>query len=140
MVPAIEELLGIARQAVDHAADPALAPTWEAVVEPLDTASERLWRAWSVAGHLNAVVNTPELREAYNQSSRVVAAISSSTARPRPGSPTMTPQASSNSTSALALLWLPSLSFRRRMRTALRGPPGIQRGTKKQLSPSSVPN
>jgi oligopeptidase A len=66
IVPAIEELLGIARQAVDLAADPQLAPTWEAVVEPLDTASERLWRAWSVAGHLNAVVNTPELREAYN--------------------------------------------------------------------------
>ncbi|MDH0093422.1 M3 family metallopeptidase [Achromobacter mucicolens] len=66
IVPAVEELLGIARQAVDHAADPALAATWEAVVEPLDTASERLWRAWSVAGHLNAVVNTPELREAYN--------------------------------------------------------------------------
>ncbi len=66
IVPAVEELLGIARKAVDHAADSALAPTWEAVVEPLDTASERLWRAWSVAGHLNAVVNTPELREAYN--------------------------------------------------------------------------
>ncbi len=66
IVPAVEELLGIARQAVDQAADPALAPTWEAVIEPLDTASERLWRAWSVAGHLNAVVNTPELREAYN--------------------------------------------------------------------------
>lgn len=66
IVPAVEELLGIARQAVDRAADPALAPTWESVVEPLDTASERLWRAWSVAGHLNAVVNTPELREAYN--------------------------------------------------------------------------
>ncbi len=66
IVPAVEELLGIARQAVDAAADPKLAPTWEAVVEPLDTASERLWRAWSVAGHQNAVVNTPELREAYN--------------------------------------------------------------------------
>ncbi|UDG77720.1 M3 family metallopeptidase [Achromobacter sp. 77] len=66
IVPAVEELLGIARKAVDQAADPALVPTWEAVVEPLDTASERLWRAWSVAGHLNAVVNTPELREAYN--------------------------------------------------------------------------
>lgn len=66
IVPAVEELLGIARKAVDQAADPALAPTWEAVAEPLDTASERLWRAWSVAGHLNAVVNTPELREAYN--------------------------------------------------------------------------
>ena len=65
IVPAVEELLGIARQAVEHAADPSLPATWEAVAEPLDTASERLWRAWSVAGHLNAVVNTPELREAY---------------------------------------------------------------------------
>lgn len=66
VVPAVEALLEIARQAVDHAADPSLAASWEAVVEPLDSASERLWRAWSVAGHLNAVVNTPELREAYN--------------------------------------------------------------------------
>jgi oligopeptidase A len=66
VVPAVEELLGIARQAVDRAADPSLPATWEAVVEPLDSASERLWRAWSVAGHLNAVVNTPELRDAYN--------------------------------------------------------------------------
>jgi oligopeptidase A len=66
VVPAMDALLDIARQAVDRAADPALPPTWEAVIEPLDSASERLWRAWSVAGHLNAVVNTPELREAYN--------------------------------------------------------------------------
>jgi len=66
IVPAIDELLGIARQAVEAAAAPGLPATWEAVVEPLDSTSERLWRAWSVAGHLNAVVNTPELREAYN--------------------------------------------------------------------------
>lgn len=66
ILPAIETLLGEARQAVEHAADPALPCTWEAVVEPLDSATERLWRAWSVAGHLNAVVNTPALREAYN--------------------------------------------------------------------------
>ncbi|CAM4389893.1 oligopeptidase A [Bordetella tumbae] len=66
IVPAIEELLIGARQAVDTAADPSLPADWESVVQPLDTASERLWRAWSVAGHLNAVVNTPELREAYN--------------------------------------------------------------------------
>jgi oligopeptidase A len=66
IAPAVDELLGLAREAVDHAADPGLPASWEAVVEPLDSASERLWRAWSVAGHLNAVVNTPELREAYN--------------------------------------------------------------------------
>jgi len=67
IVPAVEALLDIARQAVEQAASPELPATWEAVVEPLDTATERLWRAWSVAGHLNAVVNTPELREAYNE-------------------------------------------------------------------------
>ncbi|WP_233234771.1 M3 family metallopeptidase [Bordetella sp. LUAb4] len=66
VVPAVDELLEVARAAVEKAADPALPATWEAVVEPLDSASERLWRAWSVAGHLNAVVNTPALREAYN--------------------------------------------------------------------------
>ncbi|AZW44400.1 M3 family metallopeptidase [Bordetella bronchiseptica] len=66
IVPAVQALLDIARAAVEHAADPALPATWDAVVAPLDSASERLWRAWSVAGHLNAVVNTPVLREAYN--------------------------------------------------------------------------
>ena len=66
IVPAIDELLALSRQAVDAAAQPSLPATWEAIVPPLDSATERLWRAWSVAGHLNAVVNTPALREAYN--------------------------------------------------------------------------
>ncbi len=66
IVPAIDELLALSRQAVDAAAQPSLPATWDAIVHPLDTATERLWRAWSVAGHLNAVVNTPALREAYN--------------------------------------------------------------------------
>ncbi|MFQ1061517.1 M3 family metallopeptidase [Bordetella trematum] len=66
IVPAIDELLALSRQAVDAAAQPSLPATWDAIVHPLDSATERLWRAWSVAGHLNAVVNTPALREAYN--------------------------------------------------------------------------
>ena len=36
------------------------------VVEPLADALDRLDRAWSAVRHLNAVVNTPELRDAYN--------------------------------------------------------------------------
>jgi len=67
VIEAIEKFLAQSRQAVDVAADPKLEPTWEAVVTPLDDASEPLWRAWSIAGHLNAVVNTPELRDAYNK-------------------------------------------------------------------------
>lgn len=65
--PAIAHLIAETRTAVDCAADPGLPATWTAIVEPLEDASEKLWRAWSVAGHLNAVVNTPELRAAYNQ-------------------------------------------------------------------------
>jgi oligopeptidase A len=66
ITPAIEQLLGTAREAVTAAANPALAVTWDAIITPLDDASEPLWRAWSVAGHLNSVVNTPELRDVYN--------------------------------------------------------------------------
>ena len=66
IAPAIEQLLGVAREAVTAAANPALEASWDAIVTPLDDASEPLWRAWSVAGHLNAVVNTPELRDVYN--------------------------------------------------------------------------
>ena len=65
--PAIAALIDKARAAVERAADPALPATWEAIVDPLDNDTEPLWRAWSVAGHLNAVVDTPALREAYNQ-------------------------------------------------------------------------
>ncbi|TAL77146.1 MAG: M3 family peptidase [Burkholderiaceae bacterium] len=65
--PAISGLIEESRKAVDNAADPALPATWEAIVEPLENVTGKLWRAWSVASHLNAVVNTPELREAYNR-------------------------------------------------------------------------
>lgn len=65
--PAIAHLITENRQAVERAADPQLPATWEAIVEPQEDTSEKLWRAWSVAGHLNAVVNTPDLRAAYNQ-------------------------------------------------------------------------
>jgi oligopeptidase A len=68
IAPAINELIARTRAAVERAADPALPATWDNIVDELDDASERLSRAWSAAGHLNSVVNTPELREAYNES------------------------------------------------------------------------
>jgi oligopeptidase A len=40
--------------------------TWDALVEPLDQTGERLSQAWSPVSHLNAVMNSPELRDAYN--------------------------------------------------------------------------
>jgi len=64
--PAITQLLDEARAAVEQAVAPERPATWETIVEPMETAVSRLWRAWSAVGHLNAVVNTPELRAAYN--------------------------------------------------------------------------
>ncbi len=74
--PAIDTLLAQAEAAVKQAET--VAPvSWESVVEPLDDATEKLWRAWGQVGHLQAVVNTPAMREAYNASLPKVSRFSS---------------------------------------------------------------
>ncbi len=65
IAPAIEALLADAEAAV-KTAETVSPVTWASFAEPLDDATERLWRAWGQVGHLQAVVNTPALREAYN--------------------------------------------------------------------------
>ena len=64
--PAVSKLIADARTTVETIATSTSAPTWENFVTPLDDVAERLSRAWNVVGHLNAVVNSPELRAAYN--------------------------------------------------------------------------
>ncbi|WP_215778577.1 M3 family metallopeptidase [Paludibacterium sp. B53371] len=66
VTPAVEALLAEARETVARLTADAQSPTWENFVEPLDEVIERLSRCWGVVGHLNAVVNTPALREVYN--------------------------------------------------------------------------
>lgn len=65
VAPAIDQLLAEAEAAVKQAET--VAPVaWESFVTPLDDATEKLWRAWGQVSHLQAVVNTPALREVYN--------------------------------------------------------------------------
>ena len=66
VTPAVEELLAENRRALDGVLAQAGAPTWASLVQPLEDASERLSRAWGQVSHLNAVMNSPELREVYN--------------------------------------------------------------------------
>ena len=66
VAPAIDALLTEGREAVEAVALLDTAPTWETVVEPLATSLDRLDRAWGAVRHLNAVVNTAALRDAYN--------------------------------------------------------------------------
>lgn len=64
--PAVKHWTKVLEEALAHATDPATPATWEAVVEPLDAAAGNLGRAWGAVGHLQSVVDTPALRDAYN--------------------------------------------------------------------------
>jgi oligopeptidase A len=68
VAPAIDQLLAECRAAVARLTQPDTRLTWDGFVQPLIDVNERLGRAWGQVAHLNAVVNTPELREAYNAS------------------------------------------------------------------------
>jgi oligopeptidase A len=64
--PAIDSLITEGRTLVEQLASSEETPTWENFALQLEDHSEKLSRAWSQVGHMNAVVNSPELREAYN--------------------------------------------------------------------------
>jgi oligopeptidase A len=66
VTPAIDELLAANRTVLEQLAAPGTMPAWENFVAPLYDATEKLNRAWGQVGHLNAVMNSPELREVYN--------------------------------------------------------------------------
>lgn len=65
-VPAIERVLAENRARIDRLIEQAGDPAWDNLVRPLEELSHRLSRVWSPVSHMNAVVNTPELRAAYN--------------------------------------------------------------------------
>ena len=64
--PSVDQLLLEARATVVKLTEDLSAPSWDNFVEPLCDATERLSRCWGAVGHLNAVMNTPQLRDAYN--------------------------------------------------------------------------
>ena len=66
VTPAVDSLLDEARATIGRVASDASPPSWESVVEPTADVLDRFDRAWGAVRHLNAVVNTPELRDAYN--------------------------------------------------------------------------
>jgi oligopeptidase A len=66
VTPAIDRVVGAARAAMDAVASDTGPATWDTVAEPLADALDRLERAWRTVHHLNAVVSTPALRDAYH--------------------------------------------------------------------------
>ena len=66
VTPAIDKLLTDAREVVSRITASDSSATWDSVVEPLSEVTDRLARSWGAVSHMNAVVDTPELREQYN--------------------------------------------------------------------------
>lgn len=64
--PAIDQLLADARTIVEQHLQATTEYTWENLVEPIEDAEDRLSKAWSPVSHMNSVVNSDALREAYN--------------------------------------------------------------------------
>ncbi|HEV8262614.1 MAG TPA: M3 family metallopeptidase [Burkholderiales bacterium] len=66
VTPALDQLLAQNRELIARQEADGRDPSWENFVAPLDDANERLRRAWGQVAHMNAVMNSPALREAYN--------------------------------------------------------------------------
>ena len=64
--PAIDHLLAENRRCVAELLDTVKQPSWHDLVEPIEEWEDRLGRVWSPVSHMNAVVNSEDLRAAYN--------------------------------------------------------------------------
>ncbi len=81
--PALRELLAALSSELS-AVEREAAPTWQALVEPLERIGDRLDRTWGVVGHLMAVRNSEELRRAYERIQPEVVDFSVRLAQSRP--------------------------------------------------------
>ena len=64
--PAIDALLAESRAIVEQKLQATSTYTWENLIEPIENSEDKLNKAWSPVSHMNSVVDTDELRDAYN--------------------------------------------------------------------------
>jgi len=67
VTPAVDQLLADCRATVERVLSDSTDSDWDSFVTPLDDANERLSRAWGQVSHLHSVMDSPELREVYNE-------------------------------------------------------------------------
>ena len=64
--PALDHVLKTNQAWLEQRLQQGIEPTWDNLIYPLDEAGDWLERVWSPVSHMNAVVNSEALREAYN--------------------------------------------------------------------------
>ena len=64
--PALEALIKFNREELEKLLKNTEGFTWDNLIEPLEDMDDRLGRMWSPVSHMNSVVNSDALRDAYN--------------------------------------------------------------------------
>ena len=64
--PAIDQLLTNARAVINNQLQLGSPYSWQNLIEPIEEAEDRLNKAWSPVSHMNSVVNSDAMRDAYN--------------------------------------------------------------------------
>lgn len=64
--PAIDKVLADARSQIDTLLQGLTEPSWETLVVPMEALDVTIDRVWSPVSHMNSVVNSEDLRKAYN--------------------------------------------------------------------------
>ena len=63
--PAVEQVIEECRNKIEQVLEGNTSPSWDNLVAPIEEVDDRLGRIWSPVSHMNSVVNSDELREAY---------------------------------------------------------------------------
>ncbi len=63
--PAVEQAITECRNKIEQLLQDNPTPTWDNLVAPIEEVDDHLSRLWSPVSHLNSVMNSEELREAY---------------------------------------------------------------------------
>jgi oligopeptidase A len=65
--PAVEHAIKLGRDAIEKALSENSTYTWQNLVMPIDEADDILAKLWSPVSHMNSVVNSEALRDAYEE-------------------------------------------------------------------------
>ncbi|MDM7484340.1 MAG: hypothetical protein P3W98_004180 [Vibrio metschnikovii] len=63
--PAVEQVIEACRTKINQVLEGNTQPSWASVIAPIEEVDDRLSRVWSPVSHMNSVVNSDELRDAY---------------------------------------------------------------------------
>ncbi len=72
VVPAVKALIAEAEASLEEQLATGETPSWDTLVAPLEARQDKINQAWSPVSHLNAVMNSDELREAYEEAQRLL--------------------------------------------------------------------